>query len=369
VVSPADRFAAWPQLAARLMLLGVVLILLASLIAPIEKASRPAGQAGSVGTGTAASAGNERDPDLALYDRIIARVARGEPYYSAAVDEQRRGNYPVRPGPAVRLPTLAYLEALLGASGSWIAAMLLFTATLLAWWQRFGAEPGGLAHRRMAVALLVPGAALILNPRYLVVHETWAGMLLLLSLGLHRAGNGEGRRWVAALVAAALALMIRELALPYVLLMAATALSRQQWREAAAWSALAIAFVGLLVIHVGLIAPHVTAADPPSSSWVAMRGLQGWLGNIAMSSSLHFLPGELAGPLVTLMLLGWAGWRSAAGEFATLLYLGYGLLFMIVGRNDNFYWGALVAPGMFMGLAFLPRALASLWRNAMSRGA
>ena len=186
MVYPADRVAGWPPLAARLMLLGIILVLLASLIGPIGATSRPASQGASARTGTAASAGVERDPDLALYDRIIARVARGEAYYGAAVDEQRRGNYPVRPGPAVRLPTLAYLEALLGKSGSRIAAMLLFAATLVAWWQRLGVDPGGPAQRRIAVALLVPGAALILNPRYLVVHETWAGMLLLLSLGLHR---------------------------------------------------------------------------------------------------------------------------------------------------------------------------------------
>jgi hypothetical protein len=39
------------------------------------------------------------------------------------------------------------------------------------------------------------------------------------------------------------------------------------------------------------------------------------------------------------MILGWAGWRSEAGATATLLFLGYGLLFMIAGRDDNFYWG------------------------------
>ena len=36
-------------------------------------------------------------------------------------------------------------------------------------------------------------------------------------------------------------------------------------------------------------------------------------------------------------------WRDA-GSFATLLYLGYGVLFMVVGRDDNFYWGAMIAP-------------------------
>jgi hypothetical protein len=65
-----------------------------------------------------------------------------------------------------------------------------------------------------------------------------------------------------------------------------------------------------------------------------------------------------------MMVFGWAGWRSAAGTFAALLYAGYGLAFAIVGRADNYYWGAMVAPAMFIGLAFVPMAVRSLWRSA-----
>ena len=68
-----------------------------------------------------------------------------------------------------------------------------------------------------------------------------------------------------------------------------------------------------------------------------------------------------------LAILGWASWRSAAGAFATLLYLGYGLAFMIAGRGDNYYWGFMVAPAMFIGLAFVPMGLKSLWRSAYAR--
>jgi hypothetical protein len=53
--------------------------------------------------------------------------------------------------------------------------------------------------------------------------------------------------------------------------------------------------------------------------------------------------------------------------FGTLLYLGYGAAFMIAGRPDNFYWGAVVAPAMFMGLAFAPRALSSLTRAGFAK--
>ena len=42
----------------------------------------------------------------------------------------------------------------------------------------------------------------------------------------------------------------------------------------------------------------------------------------------------------------------------------YGLLFMIAGRPENWYWGALVSPLLLVGLAFTPMALKSLVRSA-----
>ena len=36
------------------------------------------------------------------------------------------------------------------------------------------------------------------------------------------------------------------------------------------------------------------------------------------------------------------------------------LIFMVLGRPDNFYWGLMVAPTLLLGLAFLPRAFADL---------
>jgi hypothetical protein len=76
---------------------------------------------------------------------------------------------------------------------------------------------------------------------------------------------------------------------------------------------------------------------------------------------LRFLPHWLAGPAVILAMLGWLGWRTSAGLFGTFLYAGYGLSFTIAGRGDNFYWGAMIAPAMFIGFAFVPMALRSLF--------
>jgi len=71
--------------------------------------------------------------------------------------------------------------------------------------------------------------------------------------------------------------------------------------------------------------------------------------------------------VVILTTLAWAGWRTAAGTFGFLISVGYGLLFMIVGRWDNFYWGAMVAPMLTAGLAFAPRAMGSLIEAARLR--
>jgi hypothetical protein len=241
-----------------------------------------------------------------------------------------------------------------------VAAIALMCAVLWAWWQRLGEEPGGLRFRNIGTALMFLGASLGLNTYYFVLHELWAGMLLALAFGLHR----PGRKYGAAMVAAGLALAIREHALPFVMLLAAMALWRRDWKECAAWSALIALFLAGMAWHLQLVAAQVRPSDVMGPDWLLLRGLSGWLSNVVLSSNLRFLPHFLAGPAVVLMIFGWAGWKSEAGVFATLLYLGYGLAFMIAGRPDNFYWGAIIAPAMFVGLAFMPRAAQSLWRSA-----
>jgi hypothetical protein len=185
-------------------------------------------------------------------------------------------------------------------------------------------------------------------------------MLIALSLALHR----PGKKWLGAVLVAGLALAIREHVLPYVLLMGALALWRRDWKESAAWAALVALFGLYLTWHLGQVAQHVLPSDPMGPAWLELRGLSGWLSNVVLSSNMRFLPHFVAGPLVMLMVLGWAGWKSPLGTTATLLYLGYGLAFMIAGRPDNFYWGAVIAPAMFVGLAFAPRAVGSLAKAA-----
>ena len=363
--APWDRFAGWDRWPARILLLVVAALLVLAAIAPLSASldGKPSEVPSLIGDGPPdGQTESERDEDLAFYDRVIERIGHGENYYDFIVEEQRARDYPVRPGLAVRLPTLAWIHASLGEPAMIALAVALLFACIWAWWKRLGEEPGGARFRLLGTALMAMGGSLGLNRSFFVLHELWAGMLIALAFGLHRPG-----RWGAALFVAALALALRELVLPFVLLMAAMAAWRKDWREATAWIMLVAVFAAIMAWHLSLIAGQEVPSDPVGPDWLVLRGLSGWLGNIVLSSNLRLLPHELASPVVILMALGWAGWKSSAGTTGTFLYLGYGLAFMLAGRANNFYWGAVVAPAMFIGLAFLPMALPSLVRAARGK--
>ena len=357
-----DRFAHWAPGAAMLALALVAAVMLAAAWTAGDTEYKPPVtppvDAEQIVAGQEATA-IARDTDLQLYDAIAERVGAGENYYAVAVEEQRARSFPVRPGLAVRLPTLAHVGGALGEWGMIALAILLGGGTLAAWHYRLRDIPGGPGRLRFIMILLVIGAAAGLKPQYLALHEVWSGMLVALSIGLYRT-----TRWWPALIAAALALAVRELALPYVLLMGAMAFWQGRRAESVAWALLALAFAALLWWHLSTVAQFVSAADPAGPPWLALRGLGGWTSNIALSSPLHFLPAWLAAPLALLPLLGWAEWKTRFGVAGFLLCLGYGVLFMIAGRDNNFYWALMVMPVWFVGYAFVPRAFASLWNSA-----
>jgi hypothetical protein len=361
------RFAGWRSGPARLALAVLLALLVAAALVPLKAGPQKQRVTGVAEMVRGEKVARQRDDDLALYDRVIARIGQGENYYAAAAAEHRAAHYPLRPGVAVRLPTLAYLDMVLGPAGQIAAALILLAANLIAWWRRFGDEGLAGTARAAAIGFLLIGVSLGVTRYFFVLHELWAGMLLSLAFALHRARRGEGRKWIASLAVAALALAIREHSLPFVLLMGALAAWRRDWREAGAWAALAALFTCLLALHLNLVAQQVTAADPHGPSWLALRGLGGWLGNVVLSSNLRLMPHWLGGPLLVLAIFGWCAWDSAAGRFGALLQLGYGAAFMIAGRGDNYYWGFMVSPTALVGLAFVPAALRALAAAALRR--
>jgi hypothetical protein len=293
--------------------------------------------------------------DLTLYAAIARRVAAGENYYPAAAEELRAGNYPLKPFLAFRLPTLAVATAWLGRPIMIALQIGLFAAMIWAWWVRLDRQFAENRRRVSGAMLAAAGVAVAVSGRYVGLHEVWSGALIATSLALHRRD-----RWAWSVVAAALALAIRELALPYVLLMAALALYRRSWREFATLAGVIALFALAMAWHAQEVAKVVLPSDPGSPGWTTIGGWAGFLRTYYLAGPLRWLPADAAAPVIILAMFGWASWRSRTGLTATLFYAGYALAFMLFGRANNFYWGLMVAPAFLVGLAFVPRALSDL---------
>ena len=345
-------------------LAALVLALLAATMAWSVIASGPADRAQRAPRPVVAAtvAKPDKPPrargDLALYSRIAARVSAGEDYYSAAMDEQRRSTRPTGPFVAVRQPSLAWLQAAIGVGGVRLIGMGLALACLAAlWWRLRGVVT--LPERLGALVLLGFGGAAVRVPLAGLIHELWAGLWLTLALLVYRED-----RWWPALVAAAMALAVRELALPFVLLWLAFALAARRWREAAAITALIAVFAGGMALHGVAVEAGRLPGDLVSQGWDAFAGYGLPLMALRRLTGLAYLPIPLAAPLAVLPLLGWIAIGGRLGLFAGLWFAGLFTMIALFARPENFYWAQLALPAYGIGFAFAPRALIELWRGA-----
>ncbi len=322
--------------------------------APVEHAERATNPI----TATTAGKPAKGKGDLALYSRIAERVADGEAYYPAAMDEQRHSNYPTKPFVAVRQPTLAWLQWLIGVGGVRYFEMGLVAACIVALQMRL-ASLVSMPERLGAVVLLVLGGAAVLVPLGGLIHELWAGLWLTLALLIYRED-----RWWPALIAAAMALAVRELSLPFVLLWLAFALAGKRWREAAGVAALIALFAASMWLHYLAVEAGRLPGDPVSQGWDAMAGYGLPLMALRRLTGLAYLPVSISAPLAILPLIGWIGVGGRFGLFALLWFAGLFSMIALFARPENFYWVQLALPAYGIGFAFAPRALFDLWRGA-----
>lgn len=295
--------------------------------------------------------------DKRLYRDIAAEVSRGVPYHAAAVRLQRAHHYPVKPGLTVRLPTLSWAAATVGWRWLRGLAFALLAIGALAW--LLALRHKAFWPERLAAAALIVGSAGMLTGDPMIIHERWAGLFLSLALAIRL---GWRDAWPASLAAAGLALAVRELALPFALLALAFALWERRWREAVGWIALIVIFAALLFLHLQEVAMQVRPGDLGSAGWMALGGPLMTLSAIVNTSPLQYLPFVPALVLAALPLLGWLSLPGHDRLFCLALFLGYGLMIALFARPDNFYWGGLVQPGWFVGLALLPRATLRAWQ-------
>lgn len=356
--SPMERWEALGRPFARLprWAAAMVLVLLAAAMAwaalataPIDRAERA--RSDQVEASPAHSKGHG---DLALYGRIADRVASGEGYYPAAMDEHRTSNYPTRPFVAVRQPTLAWLQAVIGVDGVRYLEMGLVLACLLALNARLAALVS-LPERLAALVLMTLGGAAVSVPLAGLIHELWAGLWLTLALLIYRP-----ERWWPALLAAAAAIAVRELAVPFVLLWLAFALAEKRWREAAAVAGLLALFGIGMALHASAVEALRLPGDPASQGWSAFAGYGLPLLALVRLTGLLLLPVNIAAPIAVLPLVGWLGLGGRFGLFAALWFAGLATMIALFARPENFYWAQIGLPAYGIGLAFVPRALAEL---------
>lgn len=349
-----SRFAALTRGRARLAWAAVLLLLLASLTALAVPSL--------TGDGDAAIRTADRMTDLGLYERVVAGMKGGDTYYTAASEAMRAGGYPLHPFLTMRLPALAALQAALPGWASVALLLALAALTAFAWASRVGVALTGLFPRAVLLLLIAASMLAFFQPGLVLFHEIWAGLLVALSLALRRPG-----RAVEAIAFGLAAMLIRETAALYVLVMLVFAWREGRRREALGWALALLLFGGALAFHAHAVAGVTGPLDPHSAGWAAFNGPGFFVRALATATALQALPVAVGAILVALALLGWASWDDPLGLRMFALLVAYGALIALFARLDNFYWALMIAPAALVGLVFVPDALADLWHRALDR--
>ena len=307
----------------------------------------------------------DSDKDVALYRAVVERVRTGEAYEAAAVAEQRARNYPLKPFVVVRPPALALaLSRLPDERVGDLLLAILAAGVIAAWAIRLQAVQPGLVWLTGVALCIFTGVGLTMGGGGAsLFHEAWAGLLIALSLALR-----SEKRFVGAVLVGFLAATTRELAMPYLAVMALIALAERRRIEAASFAiALGLA-VALLALHAQAVMALVTPRDLASAGWVGMRGWS-FVLNTAKWSLIASLAGSwTAAAILPLSLAGAASWKGPLGLRLSATLFGYTAGFMLIGRPENDYWGLLVAPLVAVGLCFAPGALGDLVGRAVAAG-
>lgn len=341
-----SRFAALGRNKARLALLALALILAACLSA----LGVPQSATGASATGAA-----QELTDLALYERISAGVKGGDNYYVSAATALRASHYPLRPFLAFRLPALSVVQAALPLWATLSMLFALVLATAIAWGVRLGMALPRLLQRIAVFVLLLGSLIAFLQPELSAFHEIWAGLLVALSLALRRPG-----RWVEAVAIGLAAMLIRETALLYAVVMALFAWFEDQRREALGWGVAILVFAAALGMHAYAVAGVTGPLDAGAPGWFGLNGFGFFVDALVTSTALQILPLWLAALLVGLLLFGWASWNDPLGLRMFALLVVYAVAIGVFARLDTFYWALMIAPVSLVGLVFVPDALRDL---------
>ena len=252
------RFAALKRPHAQMVLALAALLLAACLLALFVPDPPALG---------AATGGARYQTDLMLYENIVAGMKGGGNYYAVAADALRAGSYPLRPFLTFRMPGLAVV---LAALPDWAPRYLLYLLVLcvaVTWTARLRpALPRPAA--TLAFVLLLIGSLLAFYQADLAAfHEIWAGLLVAWSLALRKPG-----RWIEAVAIALAAMLIRETAALYAVIMALFAWLEGERRESLGWIAALGLFAAALGVHAYAVSGVTGPLAPVSPGWAGLQG-------------------------------------------------------------------------------------------------
>lgn len=289
--------------------------------------------------------------DLDTYQRVVEGLRGGQNYYSALHAALLDGGYgtlsPLNWRPPLFLTLLSWLPTLAAAQA------LLEVLTAAAWVMAVAYlyRRGNLAAATIGAILLPLSLLSIFADRAELSFELCAGTLLLISVSAY----GLGWRWLGFAVAV-LALFVRELAVLYAVVCLVTAIKERWWREVVGWAVALTAYGAFYLWHWNQLSALIGPADHGASvDWLQFGGLRFVLRTAAFNGILLVLPYWAA---ALALVVGLAGLVTMPRALATVvLYL---LLFLVYGRPENGYWGALYAPLIVLGIARAPSVFSAL---------
>ena len=289
--------------------------------------------------------------DLDTYQRVVEALRAGQGYYPALHDALLAGNYGTLSPFNWRTPLFLTVLSLFPTLEA--AQVFLGLVTMVAWLTgvAFAYRRGGVGLGMWAGIVLALSLISIIAYRAELSFELCTGTLILISVCAY----GLGWRW-AGLAVAVLALFVRELAVFYVVVCLAMSLRERRWREAGAWAVALVVYAAFYAWHWMQLSALLGAADHAAATdWLQFGGVTFVLRTAAFNGVLLVLPYWVAAIVLVVGLVGLKDTPRAA--LAAVLNL---LLFVVYGRPENEYWGALYAPLIALGLVFAPGIIGGL---------
>jgi hypothetical protein len=292
--------------------------------------------------------------DLEAYRQIVERVHAGEDYYAAAGAELRPRGYATSSIFNWRLPVYAWLLAAF-PTPEWGQALLCILA-LLALVLAYGADraEGGSLGRSLILVISMAGAFVwCVDGDAFFAQELWAGVLIAIAVGCYGIGFRPG-----AIAAGLAALLIRELALPFVLVALVLAIRERRWRETAAWCAGLCCYVLFWGWHAWQVQHHLTGQElAEADGWIQFGGPAFVVHTSQMNVWLFNLPAWIALIYLAAALVGMFQHRGTNAVLVRATVVLYLLAFLVVGKPFNTYWGLLYVSLLPVGLVHVGAAL------------